>query len=234
MKGLGFVLALLVTGCGSDDSSVAGGTGGAGGGAGGTTGGTIELGGACVLSSDCKETAGAPAGCRCAGQGPTVCVALTPIGETCALETDCGAGAHCLDDGQGLRCAEYVKSSEGCAEGTCEPGSTCTAALVCGPPIPIGGACSAAEPGPCEAGAYCNGSSGQCVAVVPEGGECNVATGSAGNECGDGFCFTSDASPATCHGKKQEGQACDAPLQCPAGFDCNGVCVRPAAPAQCG
>lgn len=235
MKRLLFIsLGLCGLGCGGDDAGAGGGSGGAGGGVGGASGGTVELGGACVLAEDCKPASSAPVGCKCAGQGPTVCVTLVDLGGTCAVESDCGVERHCLDHGSGPHCEAYVKSGASCATGTCESGSTCTSESVCGAPIALGGTCTASEPGPCEPGAYCEGLSGKCVATVPEGGECNLGVGSSGNECGDGFCFSADAAPATCHAPKQEGEACDAPLQCPAGYDCNGVCTRPAAPAQCG
>lgn len=211
----GLLCLLVVGGCGSDDSE----------GGNNQSGGTVELGGECLLTADCK---GKDVACDCDGTGPTKCVALLPAGASCEGQTSCVANALCINQGQGAICVGYKAAGESCeSQDYCAAGSTCKEG-VCAPASAIGEPCGNFEPRPCAAGSYCDFFDELCVAQKTEGQECGGK-----DECLDGVCY-SQGGPQVCHPKRKEGEACESSFQCPESYDCEAdVCTKPTSPTTC-
>lgn len=193
--------ALLAAACGSSGDDESSGPG--------QSGGTVEIGGECGVTSQCKQGP-AEVACVCDGVGPTRCVALVDFDQPCEFGgTDCRSGSSCVND----VCTRYGKLGDSCSPGLCAPGSTCQE-HVCVAAGGVDAPCSAIDPGPCLAGAYCP-FSGVCTAQLAPGGECTNS-----KMCADGGKCVSTGGSATCHAVRKAGETCEGTFECEEDFDC--------------
>jgi hypothetical protein len=227
MKRVGFLSAAvclaIASGCGSDSDDD--------GGASNQSGGTIELGGECIHSGECKSVSGKEVECACSGQGPTKCVALLQPGESCSVGglPGCRTGSRCMQTpgNPEATCLAYAKLGESCLENDCAKGSTCKDE-VCAAAVKEGEPCVWSEQGPCVAGTFCDSVDAVCKPTVAIGAEC-----SDDDECTNGQCYGS-GGPHTCHAMAKAGEACESSFDCPDGYLCTGdVCTVQSSPTTC-
>ena len=175
--------------------------------------GTVDLGGACTESQECKDTPSADASCTAGvctvdplGQKPARAQAGEPCSGTC---TENGSGYSCSGFGGTSTTAGscYTNDGLGCDRTT----TKCT-------PLPTLGQPCDVENG-CATGAYCNGS--VCVAQQSSG-PCTVdAACTAESYCSFN---TTAPQPGGCLPKKADGSPCGSQLECQANHCQNGVC----------
>ena len=86
--------------------------------------GTVEIGGACTMSTECKGTAY----CNFSAACPGVCAALEPAGGACRSDGNCSSGLDCSDATE--HCVEPAGPGDLCGAGEpdCKPGFICAGA----------------------------------------------------------------------------------------------------------
>lgn len=162
--------------------------------------GEVEVGGDCYPASTAVSDECAPGG-YCVGQCPGECVAVTPPGDDCEDDTECGVGAYCDSV-----CKDLPGVGEEC-DSRCEFGLSC---------LTVTGTCATLrEPGEecvegsdCVSG-YCEDDA--CLALPGDGEDCfEYDQCAAGLACVDG----------TCYEAVETGEVCNGDANCPEGERC--------------
>jgi hypothetical protein len=176
--------------------------------------GTVDVGGACTESQECKDTPSANASCsqgRCTvdplGQKP----ARAQSGEPCI--------GTCTENGSGYSCSSFAGSSTTAGSCYTNDGLGCDRTTAKCTPLPILGQPCDVENG-CATGAYCNGS--VCVAEQSSG-PCTVSAAcTAESHCT--FTTNPTGTSGSCLPKKADGSPCGSQLECQGDHCQNGLC----------
>jgi hypothetical protein len=152
-----------------------------------------------TAGESCSHDAECVAGLAC-DEGMRVC------GTPAALNGDCNF-VSCVDTAycpSGGTCLARLAAGDACSPADywgkpeCGTGLECDFSLgqghdICVAPVAIGASCSDGQP--CVAGAYCDGGTTQCTAVVADGGDCTTYY-----QCAHQFCNSQGkcADPGIC------------------------------------
>jgi hypothetical protein len=174
--------------------------------------GKLAAGEPCTSSFECATPPGGQAYCDVTSDtGGNVCVASArgKLGDTCS-ET-------CTEEGTSTSCTTSSEVPPNAATCYTNDGLRCGEGNTCATLIPLGGACPGYEG--CVQGAFCDSTSGTCVATKSVGEAC---TGYSWSECAEGLhCSQSQV----CEAAKPDGAACESWEDCESGNCEGGKCV---------